>query len=95
MNGHPGVVPPWQGGSSISSLEPATNCMRLVGFCAMDGSFCLFCGNGSGCSRLAWLFENLRVAAWAGLTPASRPTQTAMVIAKGLQIALIAQPPHP
>src|SRR6266851_2711961 len=60
----------------------------------MDGSFCLFCGNGAGCSRLAWLLK-LRVAAWAGLMPASRPTQTAMVIAKGLQIALIAQPPHP
>src|SRR4051794_22099916 len=43
-----GQSPPTQGGSSISSFEPAASTLGLVGSIATVGSFCLFCGNGDG-----------------------------------------------
>src|SRR5499427_3511978 len=84
-NGHPDEV---QAGSSISSLEPATRFMELVGFWAMAGSFCLFCGNGDGCTRLAWVSKS-RLAATPGVTPASSRAAPATTTAKGFQVVVM------
>src|SRR3954471_21669128 len=43
-----GQSAPSQGGSSISSFEPAASTLGLAGSIATVGSFCLFCGNGDG-----------------------------------------------
>src|SRR4029450_7941850 len=39
---------PLHGATSISSLAPTASIDGCAGSTAMDGSFCLFCGNGVG-----------------------------------------------
>src|SRR5262245_27077638 len=84
-NGHPDEV---QAGSSISSLEPATRFMGLVGFWAMAGSFCLFWGKGDGCTRLVWVSTS-RAAAAAGVTPTASAVSPAASAAKGFQVVVM------
>src|SRR5262245_9537209 len=84
-NGHPDDV---QAGSSISSLEPATRFMGLVGFWAIAGSFCLFCGKGDGCTRLVWVSKSSAAAA-AGVTPTASAVSPAASAAKGLQVIVM------